>query len=110
MKSIKITPERALSIIMQPLITEKATLISEKNNQYLFKVRKDADKAEIKAAIEYIWKSENINVTDVNTVNVKGKSKRFGRFLGKRSDYKKAYVCVKQGQNLNFTDIKLSEK
>ena len=110
MKIIKITPERALNIILQPLITEKATLISEKHNQYLFKVKNDADKAEIKAAIEYIWKAENISVIGVNTVNIKGKNKRFGRFLGKRPDYKKAYVSVKQGQNLNYTDIKLSEK
>lgn len=110
MKIIKITPERALNIILQPLITEKATLISEKNNQYLFKVKNDADKTEIKAAIEYIWKAENISVIGVNTVNTKGKNKRFGRFLGKRPDYKKAYVSVKQGQNLNYTDIKLSEK
>lgn len=110
MKSIKITPERAFNIIVQPLITEKATLVSEKNNQYLFKVKKDADKAEIKAAIEYIWKSEKIDVITVNTLNAKGKNKRFGRYFGKRPDYKKAYVCVKQGQNLNFTDIKLSDK
>lgn len=110
MKSIKVSHERALSIIVNPLISEKATLVSEKNNQYLFKVKNDASKIEIKAAIEYIWKSENIEVINVNTINNKGKSKRFGRFFGKRSDYKKAYVSVKRGQNLDYSDIKLSEK
>ena len=76
MKIIKINHERALQVVVNPLITEKATLISEKNNQYLFKVRNDAKKFEIKAAIEYIWKSENVEVIKVNTVNIKGKNKR----------------------------------
>lgn len=109
MKSRSISQERALQIILAPQISEKATLIAEKNHQYVFRVLPDAAKDEIKAAIEYLWKSQKIEVTKVQISNVKGKEKRFGRFLGKRTDWKKAYVSIKKNQEINFSDLKQGE-
>ncbi|CAE6501394.1 LSU ribosomal protein L23P [Nitrosomonas nitrosa] len=106
MRSRSINQERAMQIILAPQISEKATLIAEKNNQYIFRVLPDAAKDEIKAAIEYLWKSQKIEVTKVQISNIKGKEKRFGKFLGKRSNWKKAYVGVKKGQELSFSDLK----
>ena len=79
---------------------EKATRIAEKQNQVLFKVLRDASKPEIKAAVELMFKVE---VASVQTVNQKGKVKRFGRSMGRRDNVKKAYVCLKPGQELNFS-------
>ena len=73
MKSSSISPERALQFILAPQISEKATLIAEKNNQIVFRVLPSADKNEIKAAVEYLWKSQKIEVTKVQISNVKGK-------------------------------------
>jgi large subunit ribosomal protein L23 len=83
-----------------PIISEKATMVGEKRNQVLFKVLRDATKPEIKAAVEAMFKVE---VATVQTVNQKGKSKRFGRRIGRRDHVKKAYVCLKPGQELNFS-------
>ncbi|SDZ05442.1 50S ribosomal protein L23 [Nitrosomonas sp. Nm58] len=105
MRSRSINHERALQIILAPQISEKATLIAEKNNQIVFRVLPSADKVEIKAAIEYLWKSQKIEVTKVQISNVKGKEKRFGRNLGKRSNWKKAYVGIKKGQEINFSEL-----
>ena len=69
----------------------------------------DATKAEIKAAVELMWKSQNIEVENVRVTNVKGKQKRFGRFIGRRSNWKKAYVSIKTGQEINFSDIAQGE-
>ncbi len=85
MSTIKITPERMYEVIRAPLITEKATLLSEKN-QFVFRVSEDATKPEIKAAIETLFK---VKVTGVNTLITKGKTKRFKGRLGTRSDVKK---------------------
>ena len=86
-------------IIRNPVITEKATLISE-NGQVIFDVSKSATKAEIKEAIETLFK---VKVKSVNTLIRKGKVKRFRGKLGKRSDLKKAIVSLKEGQNIDFT-------
>ena len=75
-----------------PIISEKATLVADKNNQVLFKVARDATKPEIKAAVELLFKVE---VKSVNVLVQKGKVKRFGRFIGRRNHVKKAYVCLK---------------
>ncbi len=101
--------ERLLKIILAPYISEKATFIADKNNQTVFKVVTDANKNEIKAAIELLWKEQKIEVTSVQTLNVKGKQKRFGRFLGRRSNWKKAIVNLKQGQELNLNNYTVSE-
>ena len=104
MRPRSINHERALQVILAPQISEKATLIAEKNNQIVFRVLPDANKIEIKAAIEYLWKSQKIEVTKVQISNVKGKAKRFGRFIGRRAGWKKAYVGIKKGQEINFSE------
>ena len=91
--------ERLLQVILAPQITEKATYIADKNQQIAFKVRTDASKPEIKAAVELVFKVE---VQGVTVANVKGKTKRAGRVMGHRKDWKKAYVSLKPGQEINF--------
>ena len=94
-----LSQERLLQVVLAPQITEKATRIADKHQQVAFKVRTDATKPEIKAAIEMLFKVE---VQAVSVVNVGGKSKRAGRTMGKRKDWKKAYVSLKPGQEINF--------
>jgi large subunit ribosomal protein L23 len=91
--------DRLLQVILAPQITEKATYVADKNQQIAFKVRTDATKPEIKAAVELVFKVE---VQSVTVANVKGKQKRAGRIMGRRSDWKKAYVSLKPGQEINF--------
>ena len=93
------TTARHYDVIVAPVITEKATRMSE-NNQVVFKVRLDADKAEIKAAVEGIF---GVRVKAVNTLVQKGKTKRFRSRPGKRSDVKKAFVTLAEGQSLDVT-------
>jgi len=93
------TQDRLLQIILAPQITEKATTIADQHQQIAFKVRTDATKPEIKAAVEMMFKVE---VEKVAVINVKGKTKRAGRTMGKRSDWKKAYVSLKPGQEIDF--------
>ena len=90
---------RLAQVLVAPIVSEKATSVGEKNNQVLFKVLRNATKPEIKAAVELMFKVE---VDSVQTVNQKGKVKRFGRSIGRRDHVKKAYVCLKDGQELNF--------
>lgn len=91
--------DRLLQVILAPQITEKATYIADNFQQIAFVVRTDATKAEIKAAVELVFKVE---VAKVATINVNGKIKRAGRNLGKRNDWKKAFVSLKPGQEINF--------
>jgi large subunit ribosomal protein L23 len=91
---------RLAQVIVAPIISEKATQVGEKRNQVLFKVLRDATKPEIKAAVELMFK---VQVAEVNTLNQKGKQKRFGRTIGRRDHVKKAYVSLKAGQELNFS-------
>lgn len=93
------TQDRLLQVILAPQITEKATYVADKFQQIAFKVRRDATKHEIKAAVELVFKVE---VEGVTTANVLGKTKRAGRVMGKRNDWKKAYVSLKPGQEINF--------
>jgi large subunit ribosomal protein L23 len=97
--------ERLMQVLLKPQVSEKATYIVEKNNQIIFRVVQDATKAEIRAAVELMWKAQKIEVTGVQVANVKGKEKRFGRFMGRRTNWKKAYVSLKAGQEINFSDI-----
>lgn len=92
--------ERIYQVLLGPHISEKATVVAEKNRQFVFRVRPDANKLEIKAAVEKLF---NVKVESVNTTLTKGKSKRFGRSLGRRSDLKKAYVSLKEGFDLDFS-------
>ena len=91
---------RLMKVLVAPIVSEKATAVAEKNNQVLFKVLQDATKPEIKAAVELLFKVE---VDKVSVVNIKGKTKRFGRSIGRRDNLRKAYVCLKPGQELNFS-------
>ena len=91
---------RLAQILIAPIVSEKATMAAEKHNQVLFKVMRDATKPEIKAAVELMFK---VTVDSVQTVQHKGKTKRFGKGTGRRDHVKKAYVCLAQGQELNFS-------
>ncbi|KXW56081.1 50S ribosomal protein L23 [Ferrovum sp. PN-J185] len=97
--SAQFKEERLLNVIEAPLISEKSTFVADKNEQVIFKVVPDATKPEIKAAVELLFK---VQVESVQVVNIKGKVKRSGRFIGKRKDWKKAYVCLKPGQEINL--------
>ena len=94
--------ERLMQVILAPVVTEKSTMIAEKNNQVAFRVVADATKPEIKAAIELLFKVE---VESVQVANRKGKEKRFGRFIGRRRNERKAYVSLKAGQEIDFTEV-----
>ena len=91
--------ERLLKVILAPVVSEKSNMLAEKRNQMVFKVLKDATKTEIKAAVELLF---NIQVASVTTTTTKGKTKRFGRTIGRRSDVKKAYVSLAAGQELDL--------
>jgi len=90
---------RLMQVLIAPQVSEKSTFVGEKNNQVIFRVLPDATKPEIKAAVELMFK---VQVAHVETTNVKGKQKRFGRFNGRRRNWKKAFVSLKPGQELNF--------
>jgi len=92
--------ERLISILLVPHVSEKSARISEKNGQYVFRVRRDASKPEIRAAVELMF---SVEVDAVQVVNVAGKQKRFGAMMGRRSDWKKAYVSLKSGQTIDLT-------
>lgn len=95
----KLSVDRLHQIILAPVVSEKSTRVAEKRNQAVFKVVHDAGKAEIKSAVETLFK---VQVVGVNTLNVYGKSKRFGQSMGRRSDWKKAYVTLAEGQEIDF--------
>jgi large subunit ribosomal protein L23 len=94
--------ERLYQVILGPHISEKANVAAETRNQYVFKVRTDATKLEIKKAIEKLL---NVKVGAVNTVLIKGKTKGFGRTPGRRSDVKKAYVTLPAGTEIQMADV-----
>jgi len=96
--------ERLMQIIRAPIISEKATLVGDKHRQVVFEVMGDATKAEIKAAVELLFKEQKVEVSAVNVVNMKGKPKRHGRFEGYRRDVKKAYVSLKGEGDINFVE------
>ncbi|MCC7220933.1 MAG: 50S ribosomal protein L23 [Candidatus Contendobacter sp.] len=91
--------ERLLKILLAPHVSEKATRMAERHNQVVFKVARDAAKPEIKGAVEMLFK---VKVKGVTVVNVKGKRKRFGAIQGRRSDWKKAYVSLEAGHEIDF--------
>ncbi len=97
--AIRYNSERLATVLLAPIISEKGTFIGDKHNQIIFRIIADATKPEVKAAVEAMLKVE---VKSVQIVNVGGKTKRFGRFTGKRRGWKKAYVCLKPGQEVNF--------
>ena len=95
----KYNAEQLMQVLLAPVVSEKSTRVADKNRQYVFRVADDATKPEVKAAIELLFKTK---VQDVTVSNVKGKEKRFGRFTGRRRSWKKAYVRLAAGQEINF--------
>lgn len=93
--------QRLMQVLLAPQISEKATFVADKNEQVIFRVVPDATKPEVKAAVELLFK---VQVESVQIANVKGKQKRFGRYMGSRKNWKKAYVSLKPGQEINFVD------
>ena len=91
--------ERLMTVLLAPVISEKATTVADKHDQIVFRVAPNATKPEVKAAVELMFK---VQVDSVQISNVRGKEKRFGRFVGRRRHWKKAYVCLKAGQEINF--------
>ena len=90
---------RLMAVLVAPIVSEKATMVGEKSNAVTFKVLQDATKPEIKAAVELMFKVE---VLGVSVLNTKGKTKRFGKSIGRRDNVRKAYVTLKPGQELNL--------
>jgi large subunit ribosomal protein L23 len=95
----KYAAERLMNVVLAPVVSEKSTLVADKNRQYVFRVADSATKPQVKAAIELLFKTK---VQSVTVLNVKGKEKRFGRFMGRRRNWKKAYVRLAAGQEINF--------
>ena len=93
--------ERLLTILVAPQISEKATYVADKHDQVIFIVTPTATKPEVKAAVELLFK---VQVDSVQISNLKGKNKRFGCGIGRRSDVRKAFVCLKPGQEINFAE------
>jgi len=93
--------ERLTQVVLAPVISEKSTYVADKHNQVIFRVASNATKPEIKAAVEFMFK---VQVDSVTVVNVRGKEKRFGQFIGRRNHWKKAYVSLKPGQEINFAE------
>lgn len=92
-------PERLMKVLIAPQVSEKSTYVADRHDQVVFRVAQDATKLEVKAAVELMFK---VQVKSVQVSNVKGKAKRFGRFEGRRRNWKKAYVCLRPGQEINF--------
>lgn len=91
--------ERVMKVLLAPHVSEKSTLAADRNNQHVFRVLIDATKAEIKDAVEFLF---SVKVDAVRTVNVRGKTKRLGQRRGRRGDWKKAYVRLQPGHDIDF--------
>ena len=95
----KYPADRLMNVVLAPVVSEKSTFVADKNRQYVFRVADRATKPEIKAAVELMFKTK---VKDVTVLNVRGKERRFGRLSGRRRNWKKAYVRLAEGQEINF--------
>ena len=91
--------DRLMTVVLAPVVSEKSTFVADKNRQYVFRVADDATKPEIKAAVELMFRTK---VHGVTVSNVKGKERRFGRTIGRKRSWKKAYVRLAEGQEINF--------
>ena len=99
MSEISVSQQRLYKVLLGPVVSEKATGVAESSNQVVFKVLSTATKAEVKSAVEKLF---DVSVEKVSTLNVKGKTKRTRHGLGKRSDWKKAYVRLAEGHDIDF--------
>jgi large subunit ribosomal protein L23 len=95
----KYAADRLMNVVLAPVVSEKSTFVADKNRQYVFRVADRATKPEVKAAIELMFKTK---VDSVTMLNVKGKERRFGRTIGRKRNWKKAYVRLAAGQEINF--------
>jgi large subunit ribosomal protein L23 len=95
----KFNAAQLMTIVLAPVVSEKGTMVADKNRQYVFRVADRATKPEIKAAVELMFKTK---VDSVTVLNVKGKERRFGRTIGRKRSWKKAYVRLAAGQEINF--------
>jgi len=95
----KYAATQLMNVVLAPVVSEKSTMLGDKSNHVVFRVADTATKPEVKAAVELLFK---VKVESVQLLNVKGKEKRFGRFMGRRRNWKKAYVRIAQGQEINF--------
>ena len=91
--------ERIMKVLVAPIVSEKSTRLADENRQFAFKVVPDASKPEVRKAVELMF---DVKVKAVQIANVRGKAKRFGQKMGKRSDWKKAYVTLAEGHDINF--------
>ena len=96
---MKYRPEQLMTVVLAPVVSEKSTFVADKHRQYVFRVADHATKPEIKAAVELMFKTK---VEGVTVSNVRGKPRRFGRAMGRRRSWKKAYVRLAEGQEINF--------
>jgi len=94
--------ERIYKVLLGPHISEKATVVADKDGQFVFRVAPDATKPEIKAAVEQLFE---VKVRNVQVLNIKGKTKRTARGVGKRNDVRKAYVSLADGHDIDFADV-----
>ena len=95
----KYNMDQLMNVVLAPVVSEKSTMVADKNRQYVFRVADHATKPEIKAAVELMFKTK---VDSVTVLNVHGKERRFGRFIGRKRNWKKAYVRLAEGQEINF--------
>jgi large subunit ribosomal protein L23 len=102
MSQSKLTKDELYQVLIAPVVTEKSTLAAEKHGQAVFQVANSANRHDVKAAVEEAF---DVEVESVKILNVKGKSKRFGKSLGKRNDRKKAYIRLKDGSDIDFAEF-----
>ena len=95
----KYNAEQLMNVVLAPVVSEKSTFVADKHRQYVFRVADHATKPQIKAAIELMFKTK---VDGVTVSNVKGKERRFGKVIGRKRNWKKAYVRLAEGQEINF--------
>ena len=95
---------RMYQVIRKPIVSEKSTRVGELHNQIMFDVARDATKAEVREAVEKIFE---VKVISVQIANLRGKTKRFGRTVGKRNDHRRAFVRLKKGDDINFHEGKI---
>ena len=97
--SKKYNADQLMNVVLAPVVSEKSTMVADKNRQYVFRVADSASKPEIKAAVELMFKTK---VDSVTVLNVHGKERRFGKVIGRKRSWKKAYVRLAEGQEINF--------
>jgi large subunit ribosomal protein L23 len=95
----RLSKEQLMNVLVAPHVTEKTSLAMQNHNQYTFRVRRDANKADIRKAVELMF---DVKVMGVQVVNEPGKARRFGRTVGRTQDWKKAYVSLQSGQTIDY--------